>query len=170
MKKKLISAIFLLMVSVSAYAQDGPRAYWAGGGSLMTFDDGFDEVKPINIFGRIGYDFNANFGVGGELSVSLIEDDIGGVDFSVTTTFLYLKAGIPVGDGGKLYAMFGPTNVELTGSAGGFSASADDDGTGVGFGFAKDLGSNSVSVDYINYYDDNGVEVYAFNLAYVSYF
>ncbi len=93
-----------------------------------------------------------------------------GVDFSVTTVFFYLKGSIPVGDGAKLYAMIGPSNVDLTGTLGGFSASADDSDTGFGFGYEQALGAYSISVDYISYFDDSGVDANAINVGFVTYF
>ena len=168
--KKLIAGILFLFISFAAAAQEGPRAYWTVGGSLLTFDDGFDSVEPIQLFGRLGYDFNANIGIGFEGGFSLVEDELFGVDYDVTTTFFYLKGSMPIGDDAKLYAMIGPTNVELTGSLGGLSISADDDDTGIGFGYEKGLGGSSILVDYIKYNDNTGVDVYAFNLGYVRYF
>ena len=168
--KKLITAILTLFISFAATAQEGPSRYWTLGGSLMTFDDGFDSIKPIQIFGRIGYDFNANFGVGLEGGFSLIKDELAGVDWDVTATFLYLRGILPIGEDGKLYAMIGPTNVELTGTAGGISMSVDDDDTGIGFGYEKALGNYSLSVDYIIYNDNSGAEVNALNLGFVRQF
>ena len=66
--------------------------------------------------------------------------------------------------------MIGPTNVKLTRVFGGFSISADDDDTGFGFGFEKAIDSYSISVDYIIYNDNSGVDVSAINLGFVSYF
>lgn len=168
--KKITTAIFLLLFSLSVSAQEGPRSYAAFGGSLMTFEEGSDSVEPINIFGRIGHDFNENIGIGFEGSFSLIEDDFLGIDYSVTTLFLYLKASLPVSSTAKVYAMIGPSNVELTGSLFGFSASTDDSDTGVGFGFENRLDSYSISVDYINYYDDFDVDVNAINVGLTTYF
>ncbi len=168
---KLIAGIFTLLISFAATAQEEkPKAYWSLGGSLLTFDDGVDSIEPIQVFGRLGYDFNANFGIGVEGGFSLIDDDIGGVDFDVTTIFFYLKGSIPVGDDAKIYALIGPTNVEVTGSLGGFSLSADDDDTGIGFGFEKVIDSYSISVDYIIYNDNSGVDVDAINLGFAKRF
>jgi len=169
--KKIIAGILLLIISFTANAQEGPRAYWALGGSLLTFDDGGTTFDPINVFGRLGYDFNENIGVGVEGSFSLIEDDILGVDVSVNTTFFYLKGSIPVGDDAKLYAMIGPTNTEITASSGGISISTDDNDTGIGFGYEKTLENNrSFSIDYITYNNNSGVDVNAINLGLVTYF
>ena len=168
--KIVIAGILTLIISFAATAQEAPRTYWSLGGSLLTFDDGVDSIEPIQVFGRLGYDFNANFGIGVEGGFSLIDDEIGGVDFDVSTIFFYLKGSIPVGDDAKIYAMIGPTKVELTGEFGGFSISADDDDTGFGFGFEKAIDSYSISVDYIIYNDNSGVDVSAINLGFVSYF
>lgn len=168
--KKLIVGILTLLISFTAIAQDGPRLYWALGGSLLTFDDGVDSIEPKQLFGRLGYDFNENFGVGFEGGFSLVEDELSGVDFDVSTTFFYLKGSIPIASGAKLYGMIGPSNVELTASLGGVSISADDDDTAMGFGFEKELETSSISLDYIRYNDNSGVDVYAFNVGFVNYF
>jgi hypothetical protein len=162
--KIIASGILALLISFTASAQERPHAYWALGGSFLTFDDGFDSIQPKQVFGRLGYDFNANFGVGFEGGFSLIEDDVSGVDFDVSTTFFFLKGIIPIGNDSNFYAMIGPTNVEITASYGGVSLSADDNDTGIGFGFENNLGTSSIFVDYIIYNDNDGVDVYAINL------
>jgi len=176
--KKMIVGILFLFVPFAVTAQEGPRAYWGAGGALMTLDDGFDSFEPFNAFGRVGYDFNAYIGVGAEVSFSLIEDDVAGIDFSVDTRFFFLKGSLPIGDGAKLYAMIGPSNVELTGSSGGFSVSLDDSDIGIGFGFEKSFNDSfGISVDYIIYYDDStfdgfalDVDANAINVGVVGYF
>ena len=168
---KLIIGFLTLMISIPATAQEeNSKAYWTLGGSLLTFDDGIDSIKPIQVFGRLGYDFTDNIGIGFDGGFSLIKDELGGVDFDVTTSFLYLKGSLPIGEESKLYAMIGPTSVELTGTLGGLSISADDDDTGIGFGFEKSMGTHSISVDYIIYNDNSGVDVSAINLGFVRYF
>ena len=168
---KLIAGFLTLMISIPAMAQEEKsQAYWSLGGSLLTFDDSVDSIKPIQVFGRLGYDFNDYIGIGFEGGFSLIDDELGGVDFDVTTSFLYLKGSLPIGEDSKLYAKIGPTSVELTGTFGGISVSADDDDTGIGFGFEKSMGTRSISVDYIIYNDNSGVDVSAINLGFIRYF
>jgi hypothetical protein len=162
------TSILLLLVSAQLRASEG--AYGAVGGGLLTFDDGFDEVKPKQLIGRLGYNFNDYIGIGFEGGFSLIEDELFGVDFDVTTTFFYLRGSAPVGEKSSVYVLIGPTNVELTGSSGGTSLSADDDDTGIGFGFETELETVSFFVDYITYYDDDGIDVTSINLGVVSYF
>jgi hypothetical protein len=170
MNKSIIATI-LLLLSLSAYGQSGPGGYFSVGGGLLSFDDGYDSVEPIQLLGRLGYDFTPNIGIGVEAGFSLIEDDLYGVDYAVDTVFFYLKGSIPLSNNDKLYGMIGPTNVELTGSIGNISASADDDDTGMGFGYEKALGGGSAfSIDYIIYNDNSGVDVTSINFCYVGHF
>ena len=168
--KKLLVLASVLLFSVSSQLRASEGAYGAVGGGLLTLDDGFDEVKPKQLFGRLGYNFNDYVGIGFEGGFSLIEDEISGVDFDVTTIFFYLRGSVPVGENSSVYVLVGPTDVELTGSAGGTSVSVDDDDTGIGFGFETPLESVSFFVDYITYFDDDGVDVTSINLGVVSYF
>lgn len=165
---KKLSVVFLIFLfSFSVMAQGGPGAYATLGGGLLTFDDGFDSIEPKQLIGRLGYDFNSNIGVGIEGGFSLIEDDLGGVDFDVSTLFIYLKGAIPVGNGGKIYGLIGSANTELTGEAFGVSVSADDDDTAMGFGYEA---GNGFTVDYVKYNDNDGVDVTSINIGFTSYF
>lgn len=168
--KKLLLLVSALILTVSAQSRAAEGAYGAFGGGLLTFDDGFDEVKPKQLLGRLGYNFNDYFGIGFEGGFSLIEDELDDVDFDVTTTFFYLRGSIPVSETADVYLLIGSTNVELTGSSGGISLSADDDDTGTGFGFETRLDTVSLFVDYITYFDDDGVDVTSINLGVVGYF
>ncbi len=162
--KRIISllAVLLLMTVSNSYA--APGAYGAVGGGLMNFDDGFDSIKPKQLIFRLGYDFNDYFGLGYEGGFSLIKDDLFGVDYDVTTSFFYLKGSYPVSNNAKIYLLAGPTNVELTGEVGGFSVSADDDDTGIGFGFETQLTSARLFFDYITYNNNDGADVSSLNL------
>ena len=165
--KKLYITFLLALLSFSVNAQNGPAWYYTIGGGLLTFDDGVDSIEPKQLVGRLGYDFNANFGVGIEGGFSLIEDDLMGVDFDVSTTFIFLKGSVPLSSGGKIFGMIGTTNTEITGSLGGFSVSADDDDTGMGIGFEA---PNGFTVDYIIYNDNDGIDVTSINIGFTSYF
>lgn len=168
--KLLIHASLICLLTLFSSAHATPTNYWSVGGGILTFDDGFDTVEPFQLFGRIGHDFNQNFGVGGEVTVSLVEDELYGLDYSVDASFIYVKGIIPIADGSKIYGMVGPTNVKLTGSFGNISTSVDDDDIGFGFGFEKKFTNNGISIDYVQYNDDDGVDVYSINIGYVGYF
>ena len=169
--KKLYLAILLSFLSFPVVAQNMGSGYATVGGGLLTFDDGVDSIEPKQLFGRFGYDFNASIGIGVEAGFSLIEDDLGGVDFDVTTVFIFLKGALPVGNGNKIYGMIGGTNVELTATASGpfgeVSISADDNDTGMGIGFEA---SNGLFVDYIIYNDNDGVDVTSVNIGFNARF
>ena len=165
--KTVMTAILLLGAS-SVHA----GGFVGFGGALVDFDDGFDSVKPKNVLLRVGYACNYYFEVGGELGVTLLSDEISGVDFDVDTTFLYVQGNIPVGNGSKIFVMAGSTDVELTGTLSGFSASVDDSDTGLGFGIQIPASSQDAyySFDYIKYFDDDGVDVTGINFSYMGYF
>jgi hypothetical protein len=173
--KKLIVGILALFLSFSALAErprdDGvKKAYLGFGGSVFNFDDGTDTIKPINVFGRLGYDWVSWFGIGIEGGTSVVKDKFSGVDFGVSTTFIYLRFGIPVATKSKIYLMAGPSRVDLKGTAGGVSASVDDDDIGVGLGYEHYFESYGFTIDYIQYYDNNNVDVGAVNIGLVGYF
>ena len=169
MRNFWLLAFVLLSVSTQLRASEG--AYGSIGAGFLTFDaGGSEDVETTQLMGRLGYNFNEYFGIGLESGFSLVEDEISGVDFDVTTTLFFLRGSIPVGDSSSLYVLAGPSNVELTGSFGGLSISGDDDDTGIGFGFETELDSVSFFIDHITYFDDDDVEVTSINLGAVFYF
>lgn len=146
-------------------------AFYGIGGSLMSFDDGFDTVDPKNVFFRLGAAINEHIDIGGEISITLFPDDVAGVDFDVDTTFFFVKLNAVLNNGSKVYVMAGRADVELTGTSGGLSLSADDDDTGIGFGIQVPAGNNAYyAFDYIKYYDKDGVEAVGLNFGYVGHF
>ena len=175
--KKIVLAILLGLTPFSV-SQADKGWFLGGGGGFMTFDDGFDSVDPLNLFVRGGYSFGQYFEIGGEYSFTLSSDSVGPVDFDVDTTFVFLKGKLPVSDSTQLYALVGPSTVDLTGSLGNVSASFDDSGTGVGVGVQfQTSGSTYFHIDYIKYYDDDqfdnvraDVSVDAINIGFVNYF
>lgn len=159
------------MILVGWIGQAQANGYWGVGGSLINFDDGADEIDPKNGLLRLGYEINQHFEIGGEISLTLISDEFEGVDFDVDSTFFYIKLNAVLDGGNRVYVMAGPTDVELTGSSGGVSISADDSDTGIGLGFQIKAASGGYwAFDYIRYFDDDGVEVTGLNFSYLAYF
>ena len=168
--KQLLSTgtlIFSVMCSGNLLAQGN---YLSLGAGLLTFDLAPDSYEPVQFFGRLGHDYNDYFGLGAELGTSLIEDEINDTDYGATTTFLYARGRIPIGNDSSLYAMFGATRVELTVSSGSSSSSADDDDVGFGFGYETRLDSYHLFIDYVSYYDDEDIEVSSVNIGLNGYF
>ena len=165
--KNIIFGVLFIFLSFPLHASD---TYMTIGGGFLSFDDGLDTLNPTQVIGRFGHDFNDHIGFGLEAGFSLLEDELLGVDYDVSTVFLYLKGSLPVSDDSKIYLMFGPANTELTGTLSGISASVEDNDTALGFGFESSSKTSSFSIDYINYNDNDGVDVNAINLGYVINF
>ena len=162
---------FCLLICIAFPLKAETGGYWSLGGSAVEFDDSVDSITPKNIYGRIGYNFNDHFGIGGDFGFSLIEDDISGVDFGVDTTFLFVKGAININESVAIYGMIGPTNVGLTATVNDISASADDNDNGLGFGIEILLESgSSFHIEHITFFDKNNVEVTGLNIGIVRYF
>jgi len=184
-------SILSLLVSFSVAAEQGDLTDYQGrklsvafGGGQMNFDrgEGFSSITTLQLLGRISYDINEFIAFGAELGFSLIPDSeninyFGSnlkIEYSVATVMYFAKGSIPIGDHAKLYAIVGKANTELTVTAsyGGVSASAstDDDDTATGFGFEKSFDNHGLAVDYITYYGKEGSEVSSLNVTYISRF
>jgi len=162
--KKIVSLCAIISLTVASNSFAAPGAYAGIGGGLMEFDDGFDSISPKQLIFRFGYDFNDYVGLGLEGGFSLIEDDFSGIDYGVSTTFLYVKGSLPVSDSASVYVLAGPTNVELSADVSGITFSADDNDTGFGFGFETQLTSARLFFDYITYNDNDGADVSSLNI------
>ena len=171
--KKLIATILTLFISFTATAQEGSGFYMSAGGSFPSADDGTTSIDPINIYVRVGYDFNDYVGIGIEGNNSLIEDDVlSSISYGINSYTAYLKGSIPIGERIRLNAIIGRSNVELTET---FlfvlTGYTEDYDTARGIGIEYSFGpKNSLTADYINYYDKNGVDISAFNIGYTGYF
>lgn len=181
MNKKLIAAIAVLALIFSGSAK-AASGFVGIGGSFMSFDDGFEPIEPINISLRAGIAINEYIELGGEYSLTMIPDTFTlgtfEIDYDVDTTFLFVKANLPIGGGSKLYVMGGATKVTVTVSAGGASGDIDDSGTGLGFGLQVPTDNDGYfAFEYVTYYDDDEFDGIAgdflltgLNLVYVGYF
>ena len=173
---KLLAGTLVLLLSFSAMAQrpaarvSNKNAYLALGVSSVRLTESVGSVSPFNIYGRLGYDFNRYIGIGFEGGGTLLEDDFQDVDFGINTWFAYLRLIAPIGDKSKIYAMVGPANVKLKGSLGGSSITVDDDDTAYGIGFERDLDGYGLTIDYISYFSDQGVDVEGFSIGLIGYF
>lgn len=161
---RLIATLFLL---VSFAAEAEVEGVFTFGGALVRFDDGDDDAKPINIYGRLGAAVNRYIEFGFEGGLTLRDDEVGGADYDVSTLLLYLQGNLPIGNAGMLYVLGGPARTQINGTAvvdddtggGGsiiLSGSADDTDIALGGGFRLTIRDNYfVSVDYIRYFDND---------------
>jgi len=157
----------MAMLVIAPVSTGLAQGFYIGGGvSKMEFDDSFDSVSPTNMFLRGGILFNDYFDISGEMNITFSSDEISGVDFDVDTYSIFLRGIYPATDTIRFYGKFGTANTELTASAFGTSISFDDDdmmyGAGVEVGFGQ--GNTYLDIDYTSYYDDDGIDVNAFNV------
>ncbi|MEE2733229.1 MAG: porin family protein [Pseudomonadota bacterium] len=163
-----------LLAAGSAMAADP----YVGGSVLFVdaeFQDISEEASLTGITGRLGSMMNDN--IGGEVRVSLgVGDDSVGSGIFETDVELnsmiggYLRAGAPVGSGFFPYAVLGFTRTELEYSNDYFGSDSESE-TDVSWGFGADLSLDrkmSLNVEYMNYYDKDGVEISGFSIGIAS--
>ena len=173
---KLLAGFLVLFLSFAAMAErpaarvSNKNAYLAFGLSSVRLTESAGSVSPLNIYGRLGYDFNRYIGIGFEGGGTLLEDDFQDTNVSINTWFGYLRLIAPIGAKSKIYAMVGPANVKAKASAGGISFSVDDDDTAYGIGFERDFDGYGMTIDYISYYSNQGVDVEGFSIGLIGYF
>jgi hypothetical protein len=173
---KLLAGFLALFLSFSAMAErpavrvSNNNAYLALGVSSIRLSDSVGSVSPFNVYGRLGYNFTRYIGIGLEGSFTVLEDDFQDVDYGINTVFGYLKGIIPLGEKSKIYAKVGPANVTVKASDSSGSISVDDDDTAYGIGFERELDGYGFTIDYIKYYDNQGIDVEALNIGLIGYF
>ena len=170
--KKMIAGILIFLISFAATAREGSGFYMSAGGSFPSADDGTTSIDPINIYVRVGYDFNDYVGIGIEGNNSLIDDDVfSSISYGINLYTAYLKGSIPIEERIRLNAIIGRSNVELTETFSFILTGYEEDydytrGIGIEYSFGS---KNSLTVDYIDYYDKNGVDIRAFNSGETGY-
>ncbi len=181
MDRKIPAAMAGLLLLFSA-AANSATGFMGISGSFLSFDDGVEPIEPINIAIRAGMALNEYIELGGEYSLTMIPDTFTfgsfEIDYDVDTTFLFVKANLPIGGGSKLYILGGATHVTVTGATTGASAEIDDSGTAIGFGLQVPSEDNGYfAFEYVTYYDDSEFDGFngdflltGFNLVYVGYF
>ena len=147
------------------------------GGSVLFVDVDYEEISEeaslTAITGRLGSMLNDN--IGGEVRVSLgVGDDsiLAGIfetDVELNSMIGgYMRAGAPVGSGFFPYAILGFTRTEVEYSNNLYDDESDTD---VSWGFGADLSLDrkmSLNVEYMNYYDKDGVEISGFSIGIAS--
>ena len=114
-------------------------------GSLgVIVDEGFDDLGAV---GRVGYDFNANFGVEGELNY--FSTDVVGVDVDVFAYIAFAKAQTNVNERVSVFARLGYGGI--TADPDGFESETEDAfAYGVGAEYAV-APNGAIRADYTRY-------------------
>ncbi|WP_242913813.1 porin family protein [Brevundimonas pishanensis] len=183
MRKFVIAAGAVAAVAFggAAVAQTSPAAFQQGpvyygnlGYSQLDQSDG--DLGAIT--GRFGAKFNPNFGVEGEVSVGVKDDDfrIGTVDGSIKHEYdaaAYVVGTLPINDQFELFARGGYGTTKIKAEAGGLSREADGTswnyGAGANFYFDAE---NGVRGDWTrrDFTDSDAGEVDVYSLSYVRRF
>ena len=140
--------------------------------ALVTYEeDGFDDVEPTALVGRIGQFTSDNFAIEGRLGFGLQDDtiDVGPFDLDLEVNSLFGVYGVlqsSPSNGISVYGILGFSRVELEATALGVSVSDDDTGLSYGFG----LNLKGFNVEYMSYLDEDDYQISALSLGFVAEF
>lgn len=154
MKRLAFIAAAAAFVGVQGASAQG--FYADGGYSFVSIDEdnigASIDLGAIN--GHVGYDFNANFGVEGELMIGVADEDFAGGSIGLNSAFgAFGKAQLPVAERVRVFARAGVVQAELEVEATGLgSASESETGAGYGVGAVVDVAENIyIRGDYTRY-------------------
>ena len=171
--KNILVSIALVTFStpLACFAATPGNAYFGAQYSQITYkEDGVEDLNPSALIGRLGLNMSEYLSLEGRIGFGLSNDTamvLGvPVDFESDSLFgAYLLGRLPVSDSFSIYGVIGFTSIEVTASVSGFSVSDDGSdtsfGAGMEFGFSDDV---SMSLEYMSYYDKEGVSIDAVGL------
>lgn len=163
--KVILSATALTAFAATAQAQDTGTHANLG---VQTY-----EFDTYNVVGRLGFNFNENFGVEGEGSIGVAGQDETVDEFGVDTQWSlggYLVGRVPVSEQFDLFARAGYTAVNIEIEGFGETASDTLDGFAIGGGIQYNLDvQNGIRLGY-TYNDGDGLEADVIDLVYVRKF
>lgn len=174
MRNVLLATAALTLIAAPAMAQD-PASPVTGSLGYTHLDAGDGELGAVT--GRLGYDFTRNFGIEGEASIGVKDEDvtIGGVDGSLEHEYdaaVYGVAKVPVSENLELFGRVGYGTTSIKADVAGFSATEDGESLnyGAGANYFFD-GRNGVRADWTRRdFQDDGGEVDTYGLSFVRRF
>jgi hypothetical protein len=138
-------------------------------------DAGDGELGAVT--GRLGYDFTRNFGIEGEASVGVRDEDItiAGVNGSLKHDWdaaAYVVGKVPVSENLELFGRVGYGTTSIKADVAGFTAR--EDGESINYGAGANWffdGQNGLRADWTRRdFRDDGGEIDAYGLSYVRRF
>ena len=174
MRNVLLATAALTLIAAPAMAQD--RGPVTGSLGYTHLDAGDGELGAIT--GRLGYDFTRNFGIEGEGSIGVRDEDItvGGVDGSLEHEYdaaVYGVAKVPVSENLELFGRVGYGTTSIKADVAGVSATEDGESLNYGAGANWFFdGQNGVRADWTrrDFTDDQGGEIDTYGLSFVRRF
>lgn len=175
---KLVSAcaasLFAIAAASHASADQLGEGFYVGGGySAVTYSEsGFPDADLGALFIRGGYQINDYLAAEVRLGDGVQDDSVNYFGYDVKLKLkdfygIYLKAGIPTEMGLYPYVIIGDTHMKGELSVSGFSGVASSDGSDVSYGVGVDYWINknvSAGLEYMNFYDKDGIELSGFTL------
>ena len=146
MKAVILSSMLVLTSMVNAGAYVGTQVATIGDDDLS-----FNIVNAV-----VGYEVNDVISVRGRYAVSSNDDKLDGVKVELDKAYgADLIISIPSDNGLNPYFLVGRTNIEVTGSYGSYSESADDGFTTLGAGLSYQINEVAMlSVEYLHMEND----------------
>ena len=131
-----------------------------------------DDVNLGAITGRVGWKSATPFGVEGEASFGIDDDEIGGVKVELNSQFaVYGTATAKVSDTFDVFARIGYGTSDIKASAGSISASGNDESWNYGVGAQMFFaGNNGVRADYTKMDFNDGGDADVWSISYVRRF
>jgi hypothetical protein len=167
-KKALATTAAACLLTGTAFAGDGPKNASIG---YLAIDG--DDVTLGSLVARWGVDFSPNFGIEGEASYGIVDDDVDvlGTDVEVSAEFGfggYLIGRLPMGQNGSdIFGRVGYQTVSIEAETAGVSG--DDDLDGFAFGVGTNImfdEANGLRLDFTRFEGDDA-EADTFAIAYV---
>ena len=171
MKQILLIIAFVFVYSSHAPAANEEKRYVGFQYSLITYDEDGDEAEPTALIARYGHFLNNWFAIEGRIGFGLEDDtlEVGSLDIDVEVENLFGVYGVfQTGNISivSLYAIIGYTQIDLEGSANGISA--DENANGLSYGLGVNIGP--LSIEYMDYIEDDYYDVSAISLGYIYRF
>ena len=164
-KKALISTVALGLASAFVTSAHAEGQFYAGGGVAVlesSADGGQDDLTFKEVYGRLGMMFGDYFSGEARVGFGFSGDSVGGnVDVDIDNFYgAYVRAGAPVAESFYPYVVLGYTRLET--SISGYGVDVSDSDSDISYGLGFDLSSSdslTFNVEYMKFYDEDGVEV-----------
>lgn len=170
-KNKSLIPLGLIILTAVSTTTVCAETYLGGSVAILDYSEfGIPEDASLTaLYGRLGTSFTENFSAEIRAGFGLGDDtvDVFGlpVDVELNNFFGgYLLAGFDTGSFYP-YAIVGYTRSELEASA--FGTSISETESDASFGFGADFylsNTSSLNIEYMNYLDEDGVEIYGFGI------
>ncbi|MFN3669893.1 MAG: porin family protein [Brevundimonas sp.] len=176
MRNVLLATAALTLIAAPAMAQSVSSPQVSGSVGYTVLDA--DDASLGAITGRVTAKINPWFGVEGEASFGVRDDDVsfGGVSGDLSHEYdaaAYLVGTVPVSPNFELFGRVGYGTTEVKADVAGFSVTEDGESVnyGVGANYFFD-GQNGVRADWTrrDFRDDDGGELDTYGLSYVRRF